>query len=98
MADNDKGPDAHRVAFEQQYDAFMEGRTRPSLLATGMGEVPSADEIAADVEAFLREVNDEGRPGLTYSDGWAGGAGWDCCETPRRWHSAWESLVPASLR
>ena len=48
-------------ALERQYDAFMEGRTRPSLLASGMGEVPSADEIAADVEAFLREVNDEGR-------------------------------------
>ena len=48
-------------ALERQYDTFMEGRTRPSLLATGMGEVPSADEIAADVEAFLREVNDEGR-------------------------------------
>ncbi len=49
--------------LERQYDAFMQGRTRPSLLATGMGEVPSADEIAADVEAFLREVTDEGRQG-----------------------------------
>ncbi|MBK8469791.1 MAG: PAC2 family protein [Candidatus Phosphoribacter sp.] len=50
-------------ALERQYDSFMQGRTRPSLLASGMGELPSADEIAADVEAFLREVSDEGQPG-----------------------------------
>ncbi|HOI04695.1 MAG TPA: PAC2 family protein, partial [Dermatophilaceae bacterium] len=60
LADNDEVRTLV-VSLERQYDAFMEGRTRPSLLATGMGEVPSADEIAADVEAFLREVNDEGR-------------------------------------
>lgn len=51
-------------ALEQQYDAFVAGRARPSLLATGLGELPSADQIGADVEAFLREVADDGdQPG-----------------------------------
>lgn len=45
-------------ALERQYDAFMQGRTRPSLLAPDASELPSADEIGADVEAFLRHVTD----------------------------------------
>jgi hypothetical protein len=48
------------AALEQQYDAFVAGRSRPSLLASGMGELPSAEQIGADVEAFLRGVVDEG--------------------------------------
>lgn len=43
-------------ALETQYDAFMQGRNRPSLLTSGMGDVPSADQIGADVEAFLRDM------------------------------------------
>ena len=47
-------------ALEQQYDTFMEGRQRPSLLAaTGVSDVPSADEIGAEFEAFLKGVASE---------------------------------------
>ena len=47
------------AALEQQYDAFVEARQRPSLLATEGGELPTADEIGAEFEAFLRTVTDE---------------------------------------
>ena len=47
-------------ALERQYDSFMEGRQRPSLLATEISELPSADEIGAELERFLQNV-DEGR-------------------------------------
>ncbi len=50
-------------ALEQQYDTFMAGRERPSLLAGQPEQVPSAEQIGADVEAFLREVADDGSPG-----------------------------------
>ena len=46
-------------ALERQYDTFMEGRERPSLLATGVSELPSADEIGAEFEAFLKDVTDD---------------------------------------
>ncbi|MDQ6716405.1 MAG: PAC2 family protein [Actinomycetota bacterium] len=50
---------AHVVeALERQYDSFMQGRERPSLLATEISELPSADEIGAEFEAFLKDVND----------------------------------------
>jgi hypothetical protein len=50
---------AHVVeALERQYDTFMEGRERPSLLATEISELPSADEIGAELEAFLKDVDD----------------------------------------
>ncbi|GAA1905260.1 PAC2 family protein [Lapillicoccus jejuensis] len=45
-------------ALEQQYDAFMEGHRRPSLLATSISELPTADEIGAELEAFLADVDD----------------------------------------
>ena len=50
-------------ALERQYDTFMEGRERPSLLATGVSELPSADEIGAEFEAFLKDVveDDKGK-------------------------------------
>ncbi|HPB71803.1 MAG TPA: PAC2 family protein [Phycicoccus sp.] len=53
LADN---PEAGQLvaALEQQYDAFMKGRTRPSLLATEAGELPSADQLGAEFEEFLR--------------------------------------------
>ncbi len=48
------------AALEQQYDAFLQGRERPSLLATDVSKLPSAEEIGAEFEAFLREVTDDG--------------------------------------
>lgn len=45
-------------ALERQYDVHLRGLERPSLLA-GEGEnLPSADEIGADFEDFLRTVDD----------------------------------------
>lgn len=41
------------AALEQQYDAFMRGRERPSLLAASEA-MPTADEIGAEFEQFLR--------------------------------------------
>ena len=49
-------------ALERQYDTFSEGRQKPSLLATDVSELPSADEIGAEFEQFLRDVSDEGQP------------------------------------
>ncbi len=46
------------AALERQYDTFSEGRQKPSLLATDVSELPSADEIGAEFEQFLRDVND----------------------------------------
>jgi PAC2 family len=51
------------AALERQYDTFIEGRHKPSLLATDVSELPSADEIGAEFEQFLREVNDDGGAG-----------------------------------
>jgi hypothetical protein len=47
-------------ALEQQYDTFLEGRQRRSLLATDLSDLPTADEIGAELEAFLKDVADEG--------------------------------------
>ena len=46
-------------ALEQQYDAFVEGQERPSLLATEAEDLPSAEELGADIEAFRRNVSDD---------------------------------------
>jgi hypothetical protein len=43
-------------ALEQQYDAFLRGRSR-SLLAPD-ASLPSADELGAELERFLAEEND----------------------------------------
>ncbi len=43
-------------ALEEQYDAFVAGRGR-SLLDEG-GELPSADELGAELERFLAERTD----------------------------------------
>ena len=48
------------AALERQYDTFMEGLQKPSLLATDVSELPSAEEIGAEFEQFLREVNEDG--------------------------------------
>lgn len=44
-------------ALEAQYDAYVSAHQRPSLAAAGQ-ELPSADEIAAEAEAFLRELDE----------------------------------------
>ena len=51
--------------LEEQYDAFSEGLKRQNLLATEMAELPSADEIGAELEKFLREEE----PADEYTDG-----------------------------
>jgi hypothetical protein len=52
-------------ALERQYDAFVEGKQRPSLLATESSELPSADELGKEFEEFLRGVDEgpDGEPG-----------------------------------
>jgi hypothetical protein len=51
------------AALERQYDTFIEGLQKPSLLATDVSDLPSADEIGAEFEQFLREVSDTGENG-----------------------------------
>lgn len=46
-------------ALERQYDAFVEGRHKPSLLATEISELPTAEEIGAEFENFLRNQADD---------------------------------------
>jgi hypothetical protein len=47
-------------ALERQYDTFIEGRERPSLLTTDIRDLPTADEIGAEFEQFLRAQTEEG--------------------------------------
>ncbi|HEY6794624.1 MAG TPA: PAC2 family protein [Kineosporiaceae bacterium] len=50
-------------ALEEQYDAFIGSRGR-SLLANGASELPTADELGAELERFLAEENERrGREG-----------------------------------
>lgn len=48
--------------LEQRYDSYMEGSTLRSPLTDEDGELPSADEIAAELEKFLsiRRTRDDG--------------------------------------
>jgi hypothetical protein len=46
-------------ALERQYDAYLEGRDKPGLLATDVRDLPTADEIGAEFEEFLRAQTDE---------------------------------------
>jgi proteasome assembly chaperone (PAC2) family protein len=48
-------------ALEMQYDAFVDQRGLPLL--DGDGELPSGDEIAAQVEQFLAQRDADGRDG-----------------------------------
>ena len=60
VAENDEvGEVVH--GLEEQYDAFTEGLNRQSLLATEMAQLPSADEIGAELERFLREEEPDDR-------------------------------------
>lgn len=47
-------------ALERQYDAFIQGREKPGLLATDVRDLPTADEIGAEFEDFLRAQTNEG--------------------------------------
>ena len=47
------------AAMEGQYDRFVEASDKPNLLTPQAHPIPSADELAADVEQFLRSVSDE---------------------------------------
>ncbi|GAB7042654.1 MULTISPECIES: proteasome assembly chaperone family protein [Catenuloplanes] len=42
-------------ALEQQYDAFVRGRASNSLLASPAVELPTADELGAELERYLAE-------------------------------------------
>ncbi|GAB3126130.1 proteasome assembly chaperone family protein [Glaciibacter psychrotolerans] len=50
--------------LEQRYDSYMEGSTLRSPLTDEDGELPSADEIAAELEKFLaiRRTKDDDSP------------------------------------
>ena len=47
------------AALEQQYDAFLEGQHHPNLWAPESSRIPSADQLAAEFENFLRTVTDD---------------------------------------
>ncbi|RMB57486.1 proteasome assembly chaperone family protein [Tessaracoccus antarcticus] len=47
------------TALEQQYDAFLEGQEHPNLWAPEASEIPSADQLGAEFENFLRTVSDD---------------------------------------
>jgi hypothetical protein len=49
-------------ALEQQYDAFQAGRER-SLLGQDAADLPTADELGAELERFLAEQGRENPPG-----------------------------------
>jgi hypothetical protein len=51
--------------LEARYDSYMEGSTLRSPLTDEAGELPSADEIAAELEKFLaiRRTRDDGASG-----------------------------------
>ena len=58
IEDNDEVSDVIH-GLEKQYDSFTEGRRRRSLLAKEMSSLPSAEEIGAELEQFLRTSHDE---------------------------------------
>ena len=43
------------LALEEQFDAVMSQAQRPSLLSADPEELPTGDEIAAELEQFLAE-------------------------------------------
>lgn len=45
-------------ALEQQYDAYIAGRGNSLPLAQDAGDLPTADELGAELERFLAEEND----------------------------------------
>ncbi|WP_238695374.1 PAC2 family protein [Ornithinimicrobium flavum] len=77
-----RNPEAREVVqgMEQRYDHFVEGQKRRSLLAAEASKLPSADEIGAQLEAFLRnpgmgeELGGPDGDGADAHDGSDGGA------------------------
>jgi hypothetical protein len=57
----DQSEEVGRVvrALENQFDAFVGGSSRGSLLSDRL-TMPSADEIGAQVERFLADLDDSG--------------------------------------
>lgn len=57
----DAAPEAGELIgrLEQQYDRVLEGRQRRGMLAAQVGDLPSAEEIGAEFEEFLREESVE---------------------------------------
>jgi predicted ATP-grasp superfamily ATP-dependent carboligase len=45
-------------ALEQQYDAYVAGRENALPLADASGQLPTADELGAELERFLAEENE----------------------------------------
>lgn len=56
-----ESPEAQEVIgrLEQQYDRVLEGRRRKSLLRADVTDLPSAEEIGAELEEFLRAGDDD---------------------------------------
>jgi hypothetical protein len=48
--------------LEKRYDQFLEGQRQRHMLAEQEAELPSADEIGAEFEEFLRESTEENPP------------------------------------
>lgn len=46
-------------ALEQQYDAYVGAQGRTSLMASETADLPSADELGAEVERYLAQHDDE---------------------------------------
>jgi len=46
------------AALEQQYDAFVSARDRNLLLSDENAQLPTADELGAELERFLAEENE----------------------------------------
>lgn len=64
-------PEAGEVIrrLEQQYDRVLEGRRRRGMLAADVADLPSAEEIGAEFEEFLREgESGSASPGATDDD------------------------------
>lgn len=47
------------TALEQQYDSFLGGQQSPNLWAAETSDIPSADQLGAEFENFLRTVSDD---------------------------------------
>ena len=58
LAKNDEAREVV-AGLEERYDHFVEGQRRRSLLAAQEAELPSADEIGAQLEAFLRAADSD---------------------------------------
>lgn len=75
LASNDEAREVVE-GLEKRYDHFIEGQRRKSLLAAEVANLPSAEEIGAQLEAFLRDpesVEDEDGPAAPTEDQDGGG-------------------------